>query len=75
MNDVLKQLIDPMGDIIGLYRFSSDIEDEIIRTAYINYLKSEKVRFEDFEDFWNNQNEDVKVERFYIEEVNIYEFK
>lgn len=61
-----------LGDgVEELYWSEKEIENEILKTAYLWFDEEYEVHdWEHFEEFWNSRNE-IKIERVFLEEVYI----
>jgi len=57
-------------DIDDIYLFPLPIEEEYVRTAYLNWDNKDNT-FEEFEDYWNHFNPEVIIERVFITEIYI----
>jgi hypothetical protein len=66
MNGYLKQIVE--NEPLDLYWFPLDIEEEIIKQAYIEYINDGVL--DGFEDWWNSRNEN-KIERVFVEEIYV----
>lgn len=66
MEGYLFQLIE--NDVKALYWSPIDIKDELIKIAYQDCLDNTE---DDFDDYWNENNKNIKIERIFVNEVII----
>lgn len=66
------RLIQILGDNIEeLYNIPDNLEEELIKTAFISYMDDYNCEIEGFDDYWNNMNPNHQIERVYVEEIII----
>jgi hypothetical protein len=66
MKGYLKQIVD--GELQELYWFPLDIEEEIIKQAYVEYINDGA--YNEFDEWWNERNS-YKIERVFVEEIYV----
>ena len=59
------------GENIGLYLVYQDIDDETLYSAYVEYDNSDDSLKIDFDDWYNNKEDAIVMERVYVDEIII----
>jgi len=71
MKGFLKQIMNSDGENIGLYLVYQDIDDETLYSAYVEYDNSDDSLKIDFDDWYNNKEDAIVMERVYVDEIII----
>ena len=72
MKGYLKQIINADGELIGLYHTYHEVDDDVVRDAFIEYGNSDDSPEIGFDEWWNKTHAfEEEMERVYVDEIII----